>query len=246
MTLIEQLGHVKALCVGDVMLDRFITGAVKRISPESPVPVLSIGKSEAVPGGAANVARNIAALGGQCTLVSVVGQDAVARELKFAIETVAHVKADLVEVASRPTTEKVRFVAQGQHMLRTDVETTRPIDAAAEQALLARIEQLLPGHQVLAPAGGSGPRTGPAAMADLRRLVELRMDPRLRSRIDASDVLQEAYLELAGEIGSTVIETGVEERDGEVTGIAAFVGRARIGSETDRRSLGTIRFEHVH
>jgi len=149
MTLIEQLGHVKALCVGDVMLDRFITGAVKRISPESPVPVLSIGKSEAVPGGAANVARNIAALGGQCTLVSVVGQDAVARELKHAIETVAHVKAELIEVASRPTTEKVRFVAQGQHMLRTDVETTHAIDATAEQALLARIEQLLPGHQVL-------------------------------------------------------------------------------------------------
>ena len=149
MTLIEQLSHVKALCVGDVMLDRFISGAVKRISPESPVPVLSIGKSSAVPGGAANVARNIAALGGHCTLVSVVGQDAVARELTHAIESVEHVKAALLQVAGRPTTEKVRFVAQGQHMLRTDIETTAAIDAATEQALLQHIEQLLPGHDVL-------------------------------------------------------------------------------------------------
>lgn len=67
MTLIEQRSHVENLCVGDVMLDRFISGTVKPILPESPVPVLSIGKSSAVPGGAANVARNLAALGGPST-----------------------------------------------------------------------------------------------------------------------------------------------------------------------------------
>jgi D-beta-D-heptose 7-phosphate kinase/D-beta-D-heptose 1-phosphate adenosyltransferase len=221
MTLIEQLGHVKALCVGDVMLDRFITGAVKRISPESPVPVLSIGKSEAVPGGAANVARNIAALGGQCTLVSVVGQDAVARELKFAIETVAHVKAELVEVASRPTTEKVRFVAQGQHMLRTDVETTRPIDAAAEQALLARIAQLLPGHQVLVLSDYA---KGVLTDAVIAGAIALAKQAGIPCIVDPKSAVIERYA------GATVITpngkevqeaTGIDPTDDDAQAIAA-------------------------
>src|SRR5260370_14624407 len=82
MTPIDRLSNVRVLCVGDVMLDRFVFGQVKRISPESPVPVLSISGTQSFPGGAANVARNVASLGGLCTLVSVVGEDAGARELR--------------------------------------------------------------------------------------------------------------------------------------------------------------------
>ncbi|MDB6087199.1 MAG: rfaE bifunctional protein, partial [Gammaproteobacteria bacterium] len=69
MTVTDKFSDVRVLCVGDVMLDRFINGQVKRISPESPVPVLSISGTQSFPGGAANVARNIASLGGLCTLV---------------------------------------------------------------------------------------------------------------------------------------------------------------------------------
>lgn len=149
MNQIEQLSTAKALCVGDVMLDRFISGSVKRISPESPVPVLSVQRSSAVPGGAANVARNIASLGGHCTLLSVVGQDEIAGELARAIETVAGVQVQLLRQPGRPTSEKIRFVAQGQHMLRTDTETVEPISSALEDDLLRAIEQALPGHNVL-------------------------------------------------------------------------------------------------
>ena len=92
MTPTDKLSHVRVLCVGDVMLDRFVSGQVKRISPESPVPVLSISGTKAFPGGAANVARNIASLGGTCTLVSVVGDDAVGRELQTTIDAIAGIR----------------------------------------------------------------------------------------------------------------------------------------------------------
>lgn len=137
------------LCIGDVMLDRFISGSVKRISPESPVPVLSVQRSTTVPGGAANVARNIASLGGQCTLLSVVGEDDVADELTRAIEAVQGLKAELLRQPGRPTSEKIRFVAQGQHMLRTDTESSEAISRELEESLLSAVEALLPGHDVL-------------------------------------------------------------------------------------------------
>lgn len=149
MNQIDKLDSARVLCAGDVMLDRFISGTVKRISPESPVPVLSVQRSAAVPGGAANVARNVASLGGHCTLVSVVGDDELADELSRALASVENVQAQLLRHPGRPTTEKIRFVAQGQHMLRTDTETSAPIEPAQEEALLAAIAALLPGHDVL-------------------------------------------------------------------------------------------------
>lgn len=149
MTPTDKLSHVRVLCVGDVMLDRFVSGQVKRISPESPVPVLSISGTKAFPGGAANVARNIASLGGACTLVSVVGDDAVGRELQTTIDAIAGIRCAFTHTADRPTSEKIRFVAHGQHMLRADAEVSAPIDAAAQSAVIANIEKLLPDHDVV-------------------------------------------------------------------------------------------------
>lgn len=149
MTVTEKLSNVRVLCIGDVMLDRFISGHVKRISPESPVPVLSISGSQCFPGGAANVARNIASLGGTCTLVSVVGQDAVARELETAMGLIEGVKSEFSSSDDRPTSEKIRFVAQGQHMLRADAEVTAAINAATAGAVIATIERMAAAHDVL-------------------------------------------------------------------------------------------------
>jgi D-beta-D-heptose 7-phosphate kinase/D-beta-D-heptose 1-phosphate adenosyltransferase len=149
MDMTEKFSDVRVLCVGDVMLDRFISGEVKRISPESPVPVLSVTGSKSFPGGAANVARNVASLGGRCTLVSVVGQDAVARELRFAIDAIAGLTCDFCVCADRPTSEKTRFVAHGQHMLRTDSEVAAAIDADIQAAVLGAVERLAPAHDVM-------------------------------------------------------------------------------------------------
>ena len=149
MTITDKLSGVRVLCIGDVMLDRFVSGHVKRISPESPVPVLSISGTARFPGGAANVARNIASLGGVCTLVSVVGKDAVADELRATMRAIDGVRCEFCETIDRPTSEKIRFVAQGQHMLRADAEVTAPIDAATSAALLRTIEKLVPAHDVM-------------------------------------------------------------------------------------------------
>ncbi len=149
MMVTDKLSGVRVLCIGDVMLDRFVSGHVKRISPESPVPVLSISGSQSFPGGAANVARNVASLGGSCTLVSVVGADAVARELQTSLQSIAGIRCDFTVSPDRPTTEKIRFVAQGQHMLRTDAEVTAAISSETAAELLAVIGRLAAEHDVL-------------------------------------------------------------------------------------------------
>ena len=131
------------------MLDRFISGQVNRISPESPVPVLSISGSKTFPGGAANVARNIASLGGRCTLVSVVGQDAVGRELRETLQMVPAITCEFCVSTERPTSEKIRFIAQGQHMLRADAEVTTPIGPSTTAELLKSVERLAGRHDVM-------------------------------------------------------------------------------------------------
>jgi len=149
MTVTDRFSDVRVLCVGDVMLDRFVSGQVKRISPESPVPVLSISGTQIFPGGAANVARNIASLGGLCTLVSVVGEDAVARELRDALTRIEGIRCEFCVTAGRPTSEKIRFVAHGQHMLRADAEVTEPIDQLTARQLVDAIASLASEHDVM-------------------------------------------------------------------------------------------------
>jgi D-beta-D-heptose 7-phosphate kinase / D-beta-D-heptose 1-phosphate adenosyltransferase len=149
MELTEKFSDVRVLCVGDVMLDRFISGEVKRISPESPVPVLSVTGRQSFPGGAANVARNVAALGGRCTLVSVIGRDPVGHELQNAIHAIEGLTCEFSVSHDRPTSEKTRFVAHGQHMLRTDAEVAQSIDVETEAAILKCIEKLAAGHDVM-------------------------------------------------------------------------------------------------
>jgi D-beta-D-heptose 7-phosphate kinase/D-beta-D-heptose 1-phosphate adenosyltransferase len=149
MTVTDKLSDVRVLCVGDVMLDRYVSGQVKRISPESPVPVLSISGTKSFPGGAANVARNIASLGGLCTLVSVVGQDAAARELQETMQKIAGIRCEFRSSSDRPTSEKIRFVAHGQHMLRTDAEVTEPISPATAKAIIESMERFASEHDVM-------------------------------------------------------------------------------------------------
>jgi D-beta-D-heptose 7-phosphate kinase/D-beta-D-heptose 1-phosphate adenosyltransferase len=149
MTAIDKFSGVRVLCVGDVMLDRFVSGQVKRISPESPVPILSISGSKSFPGGAANVARNIASLGGLCTLVGVVGQDGVARELRETMQAIEGLRCEFCVSPGRPTSEKIRFVAHGQHMLRADAEVTEPIGQETAKELIGSIGKLAPAHDVM-------------------------------------------------------------------------------------------------
>jgi rfaE bifunctional protein kinase chain/domain len=113
----------RVLVVGDVMLDRYWFGDVDRISPEAPVPVLKVSRSEERPGGAANVARNIAALGAQSTLLSVVGDDEAGTLLERLLSEHHKVRALLHRDPTISTTVKLRAVARQQQLLRIDFET---------------------------------------------------------------------------------------------------------------------------
>lgn len=120
-TLKARLSGARVLVVGDVMLDRYWFGDVSRISPEAPVPVAKIGKIEQRAGGAANVARNIAALGGKAALLSVVGDDEAGDELAALMEGNG-VSTHLLRDKTIATTVKLRVVARNQQLIRLDFE----------------------------------------------------------------------------------------------------------------------------
>jgi D-beta-D-heptose 7-phosphate kinase/D-beta-D-heptose 1-phosphate adenosyltransferase len=122
------------------MLDRFVDGAVERISPESPVPILLAGKTLTSAGGASNVARNISSLGARCAVVGLVGNDEVGRELRDLLDGDPKITSGLIVDESRSTTEKIRFVSQGQHLLRVDREVKSVPDARTEAALIEEID----------------------------------------------------------------------------------------------------------
>ncbi|EJW10240.1 ADP-heptose synthase [Rhodovulum sp. PH10] len=135
------------ICVGDLMLDQFVYGEVSRVSPEAPVPVIAVRREETTIGGAGNVAANIATLGATCVFVGVVGDDAPGRVLADALagET-GRVVPRLVIDPDRPTTKKLRFVSEhySSHLLRADWEKAQPVAPHIEDALLARITEVLP------------------------------------------------------------------------------------------------------
>jgi rfaE bifunctional protein kinase chain/domain len=123
MSVLPSFEKVRILVAGDVMLDRYWFGSVTRISPEAPVPVLKVEKVEARPGGAANVARNIASLGAHCTLLSVVGADEAGDCLEKLLTQHGNVSALLHRDSTISTTIKLRAVALQQQLLRIDFET---------------------------------------------------------------------------------------------------------------------------
>ncbi|MBR0694942.1 D-glycero-beta-D-manno-heptose-7-phosphate kinase [Bradyrhizobium lablabi] len=145
----EALSHAisgqTVLCVGDLMLDEFVYGEVSRISPEAPAPVIAVQRSETNIGGAGNVARNIAALGGHCIFVGLIGDDLAGATLAAALAKESGIENVLVRDSARPTTRKVRFVSDyfSTHMLRSDWELAVPAAPAVEQQLIDAILPLI-------------------------------------------------------------------------------------------------------
>ena len=135
--------RARVLVVGDVMLDKYVFGHVERISPEAPVPVVRANQTREQPGGAANVAMNLAGLGAHAVLASFVGQDADGQQLQSLLHA-ADVEPLLVANAEAPTTSKLRILGGNQQIARLDVEHTAPRPPAAYAALLAHVESVLP------------------------------------------------------------------------------------------------------
>ncbi|MBI4031626.1 MAG: D-glycero-beta-D-manno-heptose-7-phosphate kinase [Proteobacteria bacterium] len=144
--IVAAMQHKTVLVAGDIMLDRFVYGDVHRVSPESPVPVLTIGHENFMPGGAGNVLANLCGLGVKAHLLSVIGPDAEGEKLRALVAEKGADPSGLVVAADRrPTTVKTRFLAAHQQLLRTDYERVSDIDEKDESALLAQAEKFLQG-----------------------------------------------------------------------------------------------------
>lgn len=133
--LLDAMTEVRAAVVGDLMLDRYLLGDVDRISPEAPVPVLTVDQEWATAGGAANVAANVAAIGGEALLVGIVGDDDAAPLLVDALRGYGIATDGIVTVAGRPTTTKTRIIARGQQVVRIDREVANPLSGRHRDAL---------------------------------------------------------------------------------------------------------------
>jgi D-glycero-beta-D-manno-heptose-7-phosphate kinase len=181
--------RTRVLVVGDVMLDQFIWGRVSRISPEAPVPVVDFERESFMPGGAANVARNLTALGGAAELFGAVGRDTHARQLRQLLAEEHVGCAGLVAAPRRLTTTKTRVVAGQQQVTRLDRETRGDLAAADTARLLRAVGAALPAADaVIVGDYGKGVVTQPllAGLRDLCRArgVWLSLDPKPVHHLD--------------------------------------------------------------
>ena len=148
MDIVSKFKTVKVLVVGDVMLDRYWWGDVTRISPEAPVPVVRLNRTTLAPGGAANVAVNIAGLGSAPTIVGVIGGDLEGGQLCELVETAGISPSGLLPIKTRQTTVKTRLVAHSQQIARVDQESVEPLTPDEEERFLTSIERSMEGVDV--------------------------------------------------------------------------------------------------
>jgi len=140
--ILDALRDVRVLVVGDVMLDRYITGSVDRISPEAPVPVVRVEAESSALGGAANVAANVAALGAACSVVGCAGKDRAGEILREELEALGVGTDGLVVTDERPTTVKTRILARRQQVVRFDHEVEADASTGLAEALAGTVASL--------------------------------------------------------------------------------------------------------
>ena len=233
--MLDKIAQVRLLVVGDVMLDRYWFGDVSRISPEAPVPVVKVERLEERPGGAANVARNAAALGAQTALISVVGEDDAGRALQRLLQEggiAAHLQVD----AEIDTTVKLRVIGRQQQLLRIDFESTPSHEVL--RAKLAEFERQLAHCDIVVLSDyGKGGLTHIGEMIRLARAAAkpVLVDPKGDDwgKYAGATVMTPNRAELAGVVGRWHSETDMlqkaEKLRGELGLDALLVTRSEEG-----------------
>ena len=131
------------LVVGDLMLDTYLWGEINRVSPEAPVPIVEVDKIEHNPGGAANVALNLASLGCKVSLIGLIGKDVEGTILKDLLEQQNIIYTDLMESGSRPTTVKSRIIAHNQQVVRADRELNKDLSKSSNNNLIKSVKSII-------------------------------------------------------------------------------------------------------
>ncbi len=140
---VEQFKEKRILVIGDVMIDSYLRGNVNRISPEAPVPIVSLQKDEDRLGGAANVAINLVAMGAKAIICSVIGDDKEGKKMINLLEENDISSEGLILSSSRQTTVKTRVIGNNQHLLRIDSEQTNDITTSEEDDLVNKVKEIL-------------------------------------------------------------------------------------------------------
>ncbi|MDR0805246.1 MAG: bifunctional D-glycero-beta-D-manno-heptose-7-phosphate kinase/D-glycero-beta-D-manno-heptose 1-phosphate adenylyltransferase HldE [Enterobacteriaceae bacterium] len=217
--MLPDFSRANVMVVGDVMLDRYWHGPTSRISPEAPVPVVKVNTVEDRPGGAANVAMNIASLCGASRLVGLTGMDEAARVLNTKLNEV-NVKCDFVTLASHPTITKLRVLSRNQQLLRLDFE--EGFDNVDTQPILERVQQALPqlGAMVLSDYGKG-------ALASVQSLIQAGRSAGVPVLIDPKGTDFERYR------GATLLTPNLSEFE-------AVVGHCNSEEELVARGMALI------
>ncbi len=224
-SVIKKFPSLKMLVLGDVMLDEFVWGEVERISPEAPVPVVEVKRESLLLGGAANVAANIRALGGQVVLCGLVGVDRAGEQLTSLLSQKG-IAGGLVATDARPTTVKTRIVARGQQVVRVDREERSGLGGRVLQDLVEAVGNSLDGCDgVVVSDYAKGVVCG-EVMAELARLTSSRGIPLL---VDPKPVNVSLYK------GATILTPNKKEAEA-MSGIRAHGPAAleRIGERIAR------------
>jgi D-beta-D-heptose 7-phosphate kinase/D-beta-D-heptose 1-phosphate adenosyltransferase len=232
MTRLDCFANCRILCVGDLMLDRYVYGQVERISPEAPIPVLHVQKETATLGGAGNVVRNMAALGAHVDVLGVVGVDEAGEDLAQEFESLGIVSANLIRDISRPTTQKTRYVAGGQQLLRADREQAKSITPEIESQIISALAKAIESAQaVILSDYGKGILT-PKVIVEAIRLTKqagklIIVDPKGRdfSRYKGASYLTPNRKELGDATGKTI--AGVADAE---TAARSLIENFSIGS----------------
>ncbi len=140
---VEQFKTKRILVIGDVMIDSYVRGTVNRISPEAPVPIVSLQKDEDRLGGAANVAINLVSMGATAIICSVIGNDKSGEKMVTLLAENSISSEGLIFSADRQTTVKTRVIGNNQHLLRIDSEQTDDITASEENELVLKVKEIL-------------------------------------------------------------------------------------------------------
>ena len=146
---LEHFGRCRILCIGDVMLDKFIYGKIERISPEAPIPVFAIKEERTMLGGAGNVARNLISFGAQTAFISVIGNDKVGREITSMIGKEPLITPYLLTEPGRISTTKTRYVAGTQQVLRADHEVQSSVNAETVRMILDAVATEISEYDVI-------------------------------------------------------------------------------------------------
>lgn len=211
LQLIEKMKESRVVVVGDIMLDRYLVGETERLSPEAPVPVVTVRERHAALGGAANVAANVAALGARCLLVGTVGDDNDGAAIRQELAVARLGDRFVLTIAGRPTTSKTRIIARAQQIVRIDDEVDTLLDGQDLERLVRVARDALADADALLLEDYNKGALPPALIAAVMEVARHRgipivVDPKFRQFFEyaGATVFKPNRRELESALGAAV------------------------------------------